>query len=348
MLYIHQTTCISAQQTFPNRELETLHDATGNKLLAIEPSYEGIPKSALRRMSKPVRMGVGAALPITGHSTELDGIIIGTANAGMEDCFHFLKQMVEYNEGLLTPGNFVQSTPNALAGQLGMLKQNKGYNITHVHLGLAFENALLDAVMRLEEYPTHNYLLGAVDDISVYNYAINLLDGRFKAEQVPGTGLYNSGTPGTIPGEGATMFLVNTVKENSLAKLVGLETIHSKDEAEIAHQLKIFIDKSLPANETISLLISGENGDSRLMKFYTACEDLLPATTGIVRYKHMSGEYPTAVAMALWIACGIFQKDALPAHMIKKEWPQSEPGYILIYNNFKGAQHSFILLSNPA
>jgi hypothetical protein len=89
----------------------------------------------------------------------LDGIIIGTANAGMEDCFHFLKQMVDYNEGLLTPGNFVQSTTNALAGQLGMMKHNTGYNITHVHLGLAFENALLDAAMRLEEYPWHNYLL---------------------------------------------------------------------------------------------------------------------------------------------------------------------------------------------
>ena len=316
--------------------------------MAIEPAYDGIPKSILRRMSKPVRMGVGAALPIMDHATNLDGVIIGTANAGMEDCFHFLKQIVEYDEGLLTPGNFVQSTPNALAGQLGMLKQNKGYNITHVHLGLAFENAMLDAAMRLEEYPTHQYLLGAVDDISVYNYAINLLDGWYKDEQELVKGLYNSDTNGSVAGEGATMFLVNGNEESALAKLVALETIHSKKEEVIAEQLKQFLNKNLPVNENIEWLISGENGDSRLMKFYSTCESMLPPETGIVRYKHISGEYPTSAAMAVWIACDILQGNTLPHHMIKKESQQKHPGHILIYNNFKGAQHSFILLSVTA
>jgi hypothetical protein len=33
----------------------------------------------------------------------------------------------------------------------------------------------------------------------------------------------------------------------------------------------------------------------------------------------MSGEYPTAVAMALWVACKIFYNKSLPQHMVKKE-----------------------------
>ena len=345
MLYIHQTTCISAQQTFMEENLDELHDPVGNKLLAIEPGYEGIPKSILRRMSKPVRIGVGAALPIMENVKELDGIIIGTANAGMEDCFHFLKQMVDYDEGLLTPGNFVQSTANALAGQLGMLKHNTGYNITHVHLGLAFENALLDAAMRLEEYPWHNYLLGAVDDISVLNHAINLLGDWYKDEKELENGLYNSNTKGSIPGEGATMFLVNAEKDGALAKLVAVETLHSGDVKVVAQEMQTFLDKNMQGNGHISWLVSGENGDNRLTKFYTACEALLSKDTGIIRYKHMSGEYPTAVAMALWVACKIFCNKSLPQHMVKRESLESEDKYILLYNNFKGFQHSFILLS---
>ena len=347
MIYIHQTSCISPQQTFPSAELERLHLPVDNKLLAIEPAYEGIPKSVLRRLSKPVRMGVGAALPLIGRLENLDGIIIGTANAGMEDCFYFLKQIVEYDEGLLTPGNFVQSTANALAGQLGMLKQNKGYNITHVHLGLAFENALLDAAMQVEEHPDHTYLLGAVDDISVYNYAINSLDGWFKDEAETGKNLYNSGTKGSIPGEGAAMFLVNGVRESAIAMVVAVNTIHTKDEVVVKQQLNNFLVKHLPAHKQISVLISGENGDRRLTKFYAACEELLHRDAGIIRYKHISGEYPTAVATALWMACKILQNDPVPQHMIKKDWQDEPVKYILIYNNFKGGQHGFMLVATP-
>src|SRR3954463_2807854 len=114
MFYIHQASCISPMQTFPYTDLSMLHEPVNNKLLAIEPKYEGIPPGVLRRMSKSVRMGMGAALPLLKLLPAPDGIVIGTANAGFEDCFHFLKQIVDYNEGTLTPGNFVQSTPNTL------------------------------------------------------------------------------------------------------------------------------------------------------------------------------------------------------------------------------------------
>src|ERR1700744_2725255 len=109
MLYIHQSTCISPQQTFVEIDIDTLHEPADNKLKAIEPAYEGIPPGVLRRMAKAVRMGVGASLPILAAFPLVDGFIIGTANAGMEDCIKFLNQIIQYEEGVLTPGNFVQS-----------------------------------------------------------------------------------------------------------------------------------------------------------------------------------------------------------------------------------------------
>ncbi len=344
MFYIHQTTCISPQQTFPDADISVLHQPTGHQLKAIEPTYTGIPPGILRRMSKSVRMGIGAALPLINQLPAPDGIIIGTANAGFEDCFHFLKQIVEYNEGLLAPGSFVQSTPNAVAAQLAMLSHNHGYNITHVQLGLAFENAMMDAGMLIKEHPGNTYLLGAVDDISVYNNALNLLAGWFKNELSAVENLYELNSPGSIAGEGAAMFLVNGNPAKAIAQVQAIGAVHSGDVGVMERQLKFFLDKHLPEGEKIDLLISGENGDNRLLKYYTACEKMMPGEAMVIRFKHLCGEYPTASAIALWLACYILQKNPIPPHLIKKSFPVKAFKNILIYNNYKQVQHSFILI----
>jgi Beta-ketoacyl synthase, N-terminal domain len=344
MFYIHQTSCISPQQTFPDADMEPLHQPVDHKLKVIEPKYEGIPPGILRRMSRSVRIGMGAALPLLKQLPAPDGIIIATANAGFEDCFHFLKQIVDYNEGLLTPGSFVQSTPNALAAQLGMLSHNKGYNTTHVHLGLAFENAMTDAGMLIKEHPGNSYLLGAVDDISDYNYTINLLAGWFKNELSALEDLYDVDSPGSIGGEGAAMFLINGNPTGARAQLQAVGTVHSDDADVIQQRLKSFLGNHLAAGEEIDLLVSGEDGDNRLLKYYASCEKMLGDEVAVVRFKHMCGEYPTASAMALWLACYILQKNPIPLHMIKKNLPGRAFKNILIYNNHKEVQHSFMLV----
>src|SRR5690554_1720660 len=95
----------------------------------------------------------------------------------------------------------------------------------------------------------------------------------------------------------------------------------------------------------IDLFLSGENGDSRTLPYYTACENLLDDDTVIVRYKHMCGEYATASAIGLWYACQILQKQEVPLQMFKKKSTKTVYRNILMYNNFKGLQHSFILIS---
>ena len=344
MFYIHHTTCISPQQTFGNINIEQLNEAMNNKLQVIEPSYEGIPAGILRRMGKAVRMGVGAALPVIQQAAT-DGIIIGTANGGMEDCIKFLNQIINYEEGVLTPTNFVQSTPNAIAGQLGLLKNNKGYNITHVHRGLAFENAVIDAAMMLKENPSRQYLLGAVDEISSYNYNIEWLAGWYKKEAIAAKQLYESGTAASIAGEGAAMFLVNTMRTNAIAELQAICVLHTEDEAVVARELKAFIDSNLPAGNAIDLLLTGENGDSRLLKYYTGCETATGKDVVVARFKHMMGEYTSAAATAVWLTCHIIREQSIPHHMLKYDAAPGSFQRVLIYNNYKGLQHSFMLVN---
>ena len=58
----------------------------------------------------------------------------------------------------------------------------------------------------------------------------------------------------------------------------------------------------------------------------------------------MSGEYTTAAAFALWLACEIIGGSEIPGHMIKHKANSNSCKCILIYNNYKGLQHSFMLI----
>jgi 3-oxoacyl-(acyl-carrier-protein) synthase len=345
IMYIKATAIISAQQDPLQANIELINEPVDKKLLAIEPAYDQIPPGLLRRMGKSLRMGIGTALPLIKQTGSINGIIIGSANAGMDDCVKFLNQIVEYEEGQLTPGSFVQSTGNVIAGQLGMISKNKGYNITHVHLGLAFENALLDAMMQLQANPSHSYLLGGVDEISPFHYNIETLAGAYKTETISNKQLYDVDSAGCIVGEGSAMFVVNGDATAAIAKVQAVATLHSNDTELVKQQLQLFLEKHAVDEMQIDLFLSGENGDNRTLAFYTACESLLADHTAIARYKHTCGDYATASAIGLWYVCQALQNQEIPGQMIKKR--SAKKGYrnILMYNNFKGVQHSFMLVS---
>lgn len=344
MFYIHQSSCISAQQSFPHADIAQLHPPADNKLKAREPSYEGIPPGMLRRMGTAIRLGVGSALPLIKNSPPLDGIIIGTAKGGMEDSVKFLNQIVQYEEGVLTPGNFVQSTTNAIAGQLGLFSKNKGYNITHTQRGLAFENAAIDAGMRLSEFPRHRYLLEGVDEVSGFNHNLERLEGAYKSEVVTSEDFYNHDTPGSIAGEGAAAFIVSSDPANAIAHCRAVATLHRQEPALVREWMSNFMYRHC-ADQLPQLLISGENGDNRVLHYYLQAEQLVGKQAGILRFKHMTGEYPTASAIAFWLACELLRGMEIPTHLRKKKGDGLPVKDILIYNNFKGMQHSLMLLS---
>jgi len=341
-MFIHDRIFISPQYTYPEIDLNILSPAGENKLLVKEPSYPGIPTSILRRMGKAVRLGVGSALPILQNHKSIDGILIGTGNGGMEDCIKFLNQVIEYEEGTLTPTNFVQSTTNAIASQLGMMSSNKGYNCTHVHRGLAFENTLLDVKMLLAENPSGKYLIGGVEEISSYQYNIEFLAGWFKKEACSVSELYSSHTEGCLAGEGSAMFLINDEAENSLCEIKDISFFETGNEEIVKERASSFLNKH--SDMKISALLSGENGDIRFQKYFDRIEELTEKMP-VLRYKHMTGDYPSVSSAAVWIACHLLTHKNIPDHMIKNVRPDHLEN-LLIYNNHKGNQHSLMLVGS--
>lgn len=338
-MYIQKTSCISAQATYGNIDLQKVQPFVNGRHTAREPSYTQIPNAVLRRMGKAVRMTVGAVTGLLEQCPQPDAIIVGTANGGMQDCIRFLNQIMEYNEGTLTPTNFVQSTPNTIAATIGLNGRNHNYNITHVHRGNAFENALLDAQLFLRENSHAQVLLAGVDEISDYNFNIERLGGWYK--DLPDD-LYSSRTTGSLAGEGVAAYLLRNNAANAVAKITALQTLTTHDSDEVMQWVRDFISENIADRDAL-VFLSGHNGDVRFAESTENIEALLSDVT-LARFKHFTGEYPTASAVALWLATQFVQKDAdIPEHFIAS-LRQYRHRQCLIYNHYKFLQHSLMLV----
>jgi hypothetical protein len=345
-MFIIDTFAISPQLTH-NQKFESGEwtDHSDKYYLAIEPNYlELIPSNLLRRMGKAVRMGIGAGLPLIQRNVKTDGIIIGSANGGLEDCIHFLNQIVDYEEGVLTPTNFVQSTPNALAGQLALMSKNTGYNMTHVNGSLSFESAILDGILFFDEQNASSTLLiGAVEEISEYNYNIDLLAGRYKTENTPNSVLLTSDSAGSVCGEGATMFIVSNNPEKALAEIVDVTQVTTTEFKNLQQATIDFFKRNNISPDMIDLVLIGKNGDNRTDGWYDEFQDAFFENKPTLCYKNMVGEYRTSSAFATYLAAEILSKKINKTKQFVGEIPQ-ELNYLLIYNHFDGVRHGLTLV----
>jgi hypothetical protein len=344
-MYVTDLYAISPQKThdlsFEKGDWQVLNDYLYK---AIEPSYQDIiPNSQLRRMGKAVRMGMGVSLPLMARNPKTDAIIFGTANGGLEDCIKFLNQIVEYNEGVLTPTNFVQSTPNALAGQVALLSENMAYNMTHVNGSLAFESALQDASLFFDENSDSEktILLGAVEEISDYNYNIDRLGDRFKEELVSNDELVTSNSNGSYCGEGSTQFILSNRSTNSLAKFSGFKQSSHLSISELSSFVLDFLKEQNLTISDVHCLLLGKSGDCRTDMWYDELQQTF-GETPTVYYKKAVGEYRTVSAFASYLAVRLLNGEA--QHLIENSATVKPPRTILIYNHFDAIRHSLILI----
>lgn len=344
-MFVKDLYSISPQPTSDLRfEGGDFHVHEGVYYTALEPAYQDwIPAKVLRRMGKAVRMGVGAALPLFKRNAPTDGIIIGSSSGGLEDCIYFLNQIIEYNEGLLTPTHFMQSTPNALAGQLSVLVGNTGYNMTHVGGSLAFENAVQDASLFLDgEKVASSLLLGAVDEISAYNYNIDVLAGRYKDVPTANTDLLPAQTDGSVCGEAATMFIVSNSREDSLGEILDVTQITTTRWEAVIDLTKSFLAKNDIVLNASDLLILGSNGDRRTDGLYDRFAQVFSGLPAI-SYKNACGQFRTASAFATYLGIQILSGRFSNTQLCFGPLP-SKVNRILIYNHFDGERHGLILL----
>ncbi|MCH5329400.1 MAG: beta-ketoacyl synthase chain length factor [Alistipes sp.] len=129
---------------------------------------ELIPDAGLRRrMSRVLKMSVATAVEAAGGTEGIasaDAVITATGLGCLADSERFLRNMIADGEQMLNPTPFIQSTFNTAGGQIALLGGNHCYNVTYVNRSHGFEDALLDAMMRIADGESRRVLLGAFDE----------------------------------------------------------------------------------------------------------------------------------------------------------------------------------------
>lgn len=278
-IYINGISSISYQPGFENNALENFIVLNKHEEhTCIEPDYKTlIDPRMLRRMSRTIRMGISCAkksLEMAGIEKP-DAIVVGSGWGCIEDTEKFLNILKRNTEENLNPTPFIQSTHNTVAAQIALLLGCNGYNMTYTHNTLSFENALLDAILLLQEQPEKTVLLGGIDENTPLHETLMRKAGHFKVE---------------IPGEGAAFFLLSTKKTDKAIAKISLADMGTGAEHDNAATY-------IP--EKTDLLISNTHVPN--MQYDS------------IDYTRYCGSYDTAIAFATWMAAQIVQKQQWPA-----------------------------------
>lgn len=336
-LYIHSAVSISAQNTLDLNQFLSkpiLHSA--KKVHAIHPDYkEYISPSASRRMGTGVKMGFAAAKLALQKSNlqQPDAIITGTGMGCIEDTEKFLNTLIVNDEEFLTPTSFIQSTHNTVGAQIALGLQCKAYNATYVHGALSFESALIDAQLMLLQEEAQHILVGGIDELGneFVDYVQMMEDKEEDGIKVPF-------------GEGASFFVLSTEQKQNTIQLKDVESLSSASPGTIIEKLKDFLTRNEINSSEIDAVVFGRNGDG-FDAYYDELGKALFSNTLQLAYKHLSGEFYTASAFGFWIAHEVLNTQKVPETLITSGQPEKNLKNILLYNQFKGRDHSFILLS---
>lgn len=329
-IYVLSASAVSPQMSY-EQMLQQPAVYLGEKMNCIEPDYtKYIDAKLIRRMSRIIKMGMAASMDCLADAgiQMPDAIITGTAYGCLADTEAFLSRMVEFNETLLSPTAFIQSTHNTVAAQIALQLKCHNYNNTYVHSGASFESALMDSISLINEGEAENVLTGAADEIIEKSHAIISRFGKYKTDG-NSTTLFEDGTKGTMAGEGAAFFVLtgtNTTNK-AIARLDDMATF-STTEKNSTEIISSFLTKNNVAAKEIDLVLMGISGDKETDAHYETVRQEVFGENKILGFKNYCGEYPTASAFALWMAVKTLQKG-------KKENDPLLPNRILIYNNYK-------------
>lgn len=337
--YINSSASISAQDTLEaSHFLEDIISVEEKLARATHPNYKTfISPIASRRMATGVKMGIATAKTAleAAHLDMPDAIITGTGMGCIEDSEKFLNAIIDNDEQFLTPTSFIQSTHNTVGAQIALTLKCKGYNVTYVHGAVSFESALLDTQLMLHENAANTILVGGTDELGK-----QFINDIVLAEA-------EENKPITTPfGEGAHFFTLSSSKEEtSFCRLKALKIFNIATTETIENKAKSFLKENNLTSEDIDAIILGKNGDA-FDVLYQTLQNSIFKNTPQLHYKHLCGEFFTASAFGFWATTNIIKQQSIPKVLKLNSEEKSSYKNILLYNQFKGKQHSFTLLTS--
>ena len=173
-LYIHFAQSIAQQDVFQKTNFYGNLQKIAPDTEVTTPNYKDYFKgSQLRRLSSILKAGMSIALNCSKSCTKpFDAIILGTGLGCLTDTAKFLQNIKNKRGDLLSPTAFIQSTHNTISGQISILLNNKGYNVTHSQNSLSFEMSLIDTMTEFHE-GANLVLVGGIDETHPFVKELN-------------------------------------------------------------------------------------------------------------------------------------------------------------------------------
>src|SRR5690606_29928552 len=107
-------------------------------------------------------------------------------------------------------------------------------------------------------------LIGATEEISAYNFSIDEQAGLYKKENTTSASLLISGTPGTVCGEGASVFMVQgSGSSGYMAKVMDVAQLTYPEMPDLEETVHTMLRKNGLTPADIKGYIAGFSGDAR-------------------------------------------------------------------------------------
>ena len=263
-----------------------------------------------RRTSKILKMGLVAAYDALGDDrTNLQGIIVGTGLGCVGDSGKFLTSLITYNETLLSPTSFIQSTHNTIAGSIALNLKIHQYNLTYSERIFSFEWSLLDALMQINESEDNlRFLVGSADEMTKNTFEIAKEISVYHEFEESSRDIVNKKSPRVTAGEMSCFFTL----EQANNKDASLHFVKMYFQEKVADVLKnIFEELKNNGLESIDCILLGINGHQAYDKAYDEVIDAFKESD-IAYFKHLCGESLTASSFGFWLANEILLKNEVP------------------------------------
>ena len=350
-MYISGLGCISPQQTI-NADFKsfvpTAHETDFLQCLQPESYKEFINPIISRRLSRIIKMGIASAVISQRESgiANPGAIITGTGLGCVEDTEKFLMTMLDNNETLLNPTNFMQSTYNTISSQIAIILKCFGYNSTYVHRGFSFESALIDAMDLIRTGKVESALVGGIDEFTSNHFAVTSLTGRWRKNALHHLNMTQNPENASIPGEGSVFAMLTASKtESTFAELKEVKTIYKPENfAIIKEAVDALLDTHNLTADDIDVLVLGMNGNRNENPWYQSLMDVF-SQCGVGVFKNLCGEYYTASAFGLWLSANMARNNFIPEVSRFKATTSGKISNILLYNHYAGEQHSLMLIN---
>ncbi len=274
-------------------------------MLAPEQLERHLPPRLIRRVKRLARLALLLASTAHEDSAGKDApsaVFMGTGWGALSETYAFLDRLTESAERFPSPTDFIGSVHNAPAGQVALLFQAMGANITTSGGDYSFEQALLAAQTLLEDTGQAALLLGADEG---HEPLSALLDPSVASGPLAdgGGALYVNRDP-----QGARCLMRlpfygrgqgDELPDRLLAALGGEEEIRN-------HYAAVFA--GLPA-------AMGTQGKGQLASFFEKIGQRLP----LCRYRDFTGEFASASAVAAVLAVSFVEAGSIPGALVKGE-----------------------------